>query len=146
MILTLAVQASAATPVAKFGFSAGFSIRPGSSTVTIFDNGLVEYKGRFLERSAGTWKEESMKVAKLSKETMKKVQDAVSKVSAKDLIDDKAGQPQCMDAPSSAYIAIQSDKTEVTVGARIGCHNFENSTSEARLIVDLLKGLSAATR
>lgn len=147
LALTLAFLASsyaqAATVIARYDYGAGFSIKPGSEYFEVYDNGAVQFHSEYYNRQTGKDEIRDLKLAKLNLTQVKAMLPEIASFKATDLIDEKEGQPQCTDSPTSEFSVYQNGQ-QVVIQREAGCHTWQNPN--AVLVVAVLKGLAALAK
>ncbi len=141
--LTLAAvreQTVTAAPILKYEATAGFSPEPSVLTVTVDSFGEVKSVRRFFGSSAKP--DETAVLATLSADGMQNLRSLLAQV-AKDnaLVDQQAGQPECVDAGSVEVIAFLHD-VQVPIFRNSGCHTFNSGEWSASSLAQLTLGLA----
>lgn len=85
-------------------------------------------------------------VATLSGAETGKLEAEAEGLVARELVDQSQGQPECMDAPTTTYLARGKDGSMIKIAQNFGCHDHVLPGGQGALIVDTLKGLSSLPR
>jgi hypothetical protein len=133
-----AQSASAASVIAKVSSTGGFNPNPYySSQVIILDNGSVIWV-----RQEGTPQYKKQVLATLSQTRTAALVKEINQITPAELIDENLGAPQCMDAPVTSYMVVNSqNNSEIQIGKDYNCHKFSLKNGDGSLVVDILDGL-----
>ncbi|MGZ3650160.1 MAG: hypothetical protein ACXWSC_03160, partial [Bdellovibrionota bacterium] len=105
--------------VAEYHMSCGFMCPDGR-----YNGVTIESDGTVTRIEGANGQEKRTVLAALSTEaTLKLIKEADALPDGK-LVDDSAGKPECMDAPSSTYKVTRSTGKDLEIGGRFGCHNY----------------------
>jgi hypothetical protein len=120
--------------VAEYHRACGFMCPDGRyDGVTIASDGTVTR----IEGANG--KEKQTVVAALDATATQKLIEEANTLPEGKLIDDSAGKPECMDAPSSTYKVTRSNGKDLEIGSMFGCHNYHLKNQAGADIIKLLQ-------
>lgn len=118
---------------------------PTQAGIRVLRNGRVVYFEDFASRPSTT-----RKLALLSRDVLMGLLDRIANAKAAPLADIRPEDPECMDAPSSAFRIYPAAQTEITLAQEMNCklylpsdYSEENRKSG---IVDTLKALETLGR
>jgi hypothetical protein len=143
LALTFAFLASsfahAAQVIARYDYNAGFSLKPGSEYVEIYNNGSVRFHSEYYDRQTQKMDVKDYRLAVLRLGQIKAMTSNLAIFKESDLIDEDAGKPMCTDAPSTEYSVFQGKK-KVVITRYSGCHTWKNDG--AQQVKEVLEGLA----
>ena len=136
MFLGLSANAGNA-PLLTLKSHSGFSPRPSSSQITIFENGKIV---RVIQAMREVTRET---LGKLSVNSVSSIKEKIETISDNAvLVDLYPEAPKCMDAPSSS-VAVNKNGKEITLKERASCHTYEVQDGEAHNLVELVTAFGA---
>lgn len=141
LILAALVSTSAFSSEAllKLSRHSGFSPRPYSSVLSVYETGKVD-----LVITRGNNDITTSELKDLSPNTIQKIKDSIEAINVKSpLVDKEANKPKCMDAPSS-NVTVLKNKKEVTIGYYASCHRSEMQTKAAASLIKTIQTIDAS--
>ncbi len=145
MVLTLTkTKAQQVYPLLQYQASFGFSPTPGTLTLTIDNNGQVKSVRKFLGSAAKP--DVKMDVGSLSEEALNNLKEQLGAITEDNiLVDEREGQPQCVDAGSVEIQAIVDD-VKVPVFRNSGCHIYRSTVWPATSVSELMLGFATLVK
>lgn len=143
--LFMSISAHAAEELVKYEYNAGFSIRPGSETVTLTADGKVILKSKYLNRQTGQYETTVAVVARLNPDRVTAIKGLLPQIKESDLINQNEGEPMCTDAPSSQLRVVEGNRN-VTFGRYASCHTWKNEQPPAVQLKNVMDGLVELSR
>ena len=122
--------------------NAGFSPNPGSRTLYVDVTGrIINVNHTFRDNKTTT-----TNLGQMSAAALKNLSDKVAAIHAHaTLVDEKAGEPMCTDAPSSDVVVTVNNQ-DVSIHRHAGCHEFSLENNEDYALTALMEGLQTLAR
>lgn len=137
--LIISANSYAALPLVERNMNIGFALETGTIKTIIFDDGSVKTFSNLYNSETGKSSQKTVTLAKLSKTSLDKLLAKVKNIQNSALVDQDAGQPECMDSPTVS-VEITNNSKKFPIQTQAGCHTFVNY--QGIVVAELINGLS----